>query len=214
MNLNNVGNNTYTSTVNSQFKSGAQSTEAKNNTPVKDEDVGVIYEPSKDTEAATSKKEHKVDKELIAKLKADSDARLSQLKGIVEKLITKQGNVANDASIWSQFRQGVLDGSIKVDEATAAQAAEDISEDGYWGVKQTSERILDFAKALTGGDESKAEEMREAIKKGFDEAAKLWGDKLPEISQKTYDAVMKGIDEWKNGSKVTDENEQGDNNEQ
>lgn len=212
MNLNNVANNTYTSTV--QFKSGAQSKEAKNNTPVKDEDVGVIYEPSKDTEAASSKKEHKVDKELIAKLKADADARLSQLKGIVEQLITKQGNAAQNVSIWSQFRQGILDGSIEVDEATAAQAAEDISEDGYWGVKQTSERILDFAKALTGGDESKAEEMREAIKKGFDAAAKLWGDELPEISKKTYDAVMKGIDEWKNGSKVTNGNDQNNDNEQ
>ena len=65
-------------------------------------------------------------------------------------------------------------------------------------MKQTSERILDFAKALTGGDSKKAEEMRAAIKKGFEAAAKLWGDELPEISQKTYDAVMKGIDDWKN----------------
>ena len=89
-----------------------------------------------------------------------------------------------------------MDGTITVDEATAKQAQEDISEDGYWGVKQTSERILDFAKALTGGDSGKVEDIRKAIEKGFSEAAKLWGDKLPEISQKTHDAVMKGLDEW------------------
>lgn len=213
MNLNNVGSTAYTSNVNS-FKSGAQSTEAKNNTPVKDEEVGVIYEPSKNTEAAADKKEPKVDKELIAKLKADADERLSQLRGIVEQLITKQGTAVNNANIWNQFRQGVLDGTIEIDETTAAQAAEDISEDGYWGVKQTSERILDFAKALTGGDSSKAEEMRDAIKKGFDAAAKLWGDELPEISKKTYEAVMKGIDDWKNGNKVTDKDDQGNDNNQ
>ena len=29
------------------------------------------------------------------------------------------------------------------------------SEDGYWGVKQTSSRIFDFAMALAGDDEEK-----------------------------------------------------------
>lgn len=204
--FNNVGNTTYASNVNAPVMSEVQSKDAKKNTANDKEDVGVIYETSKN-DKTTPKKEQKVDRELIAKLKADADARLSQLKGIVEQLITKQGTAVQNANIWSQFREGILDGSIEVDEATAAQAAEDISEDGYWGVKQTSERILDFAKALTGGDSSKAEEMRDAIKKGFDAAAKLWGDELPEISKKTYDAVMKGIDEWKNGNKAPDENE-------
>lgn len=200
MSVGNVGSSTYTSDLVSQIKGNSQSTDAKTNEAVKStEETGVVYEPSKDNAntASSTKKSSKVDSATIAKLKADADARLSQLKGIVEQLITKQGTTAQNASIWSQFRQGVLDGSITVDEATARQAAEDISEDGYWGVKQTSERILDFAKALTGGDSEKAEEMRTAIKKGFEAAAKLWGDELPEISQKTYDAVMKGIDEWK-----------------
>lgn len=200
MSVGNVGSSTYTSDLVSQIKGNSQSTDAKTNEAVKStEETGVVYEPSKDSAntASSAKKSSKVDSATIAKLKADADARLSQLKGIVEQLITKQGTTAQNASIWSHFRQGVLDGSITVDEATARQAAEDISEDGYWGVKQTSERILDFAKALTGGDSEKAEEMHAAIKKGFDAAAKLWGDELPEISQKTYDAVMKGIDEWK-----------------
>lgn len=200
MELNNVGNSAYTSNLVSQIKGEGQRKDAKaagnaTNTDTADE-TGVIYESSKDNEAVTSKKNSKVDSQTIAKLKADADARLSQLKGIVEQLISKQGKASETASIWDEFRQGILDGSIEVDEATAKQAAEDVSEDGYWGVKQTSERILDFAKALTGGDSSKAEQMRNAIKEGFDAAAKLWGDELPEISQKTYDAVMKGIDEW------------------
>ena len=61
-------------------------------------------------------------------------------------------------------------------------------------VSQTSSRILDFATALTGGDPSKIEEMRNAFKKGYAQAEKTWGGKLPEISQKTYDAVMEGFD--------------------
>lgn len=195
-----VGSNNYTSDLVSQIKGNSQNTDVKTDSSKETaEDVGVVYEPSKKSEEATStKKNNKVDSDLIAKLKADSDARLSQLKGIVEQLISKQGTAAKNASIWDQFRQGILDGSISVDAATAQQAAEDISEDGYWGVKQTSERILDFAKAITGGDSEKAEKMRDAITEGFKAAAKLWGDELPEISQKTYEAVMKGIDDWKN----------------
>lgn len=196
MAISNVGNNTYTSELVSKIKGSSTSTDAKNS-ETKTDDTGVVYEPTKKTESSTStKKNTKVDSETIAKLKADADARLSQLQGIVEQLITKQGKASDQVSIWSQFRQGILDGSISVDAATAKQAQEDISDDGYWGVKQTSERILDFAKALTGGDASKVEEMRAAIEKGFSQAAKLWGDELPEISQKTHEAVMKGLDEW------------------
>lgn len=50
------------------------------------------------------------------------------------------------------------------------------------------------ATALTGGDPSKIEEMRNAFKKAYEQAEKTWGGKLPEISQKTYDAVMEGFD--------------------
>lgn len=197
MAIGNIGSNTYTSELAAKVKgTGTDKDVTASKSATETSDVGVVYEPSKETTQTSAKKNAKVDSETIAKLKADADQRLSQLKGIVEQLITKQGKTSETVSIWSQFRQGVLDGTITVDEATAKQAQEDISEDGYWGVKQTSERILDFAKALTGGDASKVEDIRTAIEKGFSEAAKLWGDELPEISQKTHDAVMKGLDEW------------------
>ena len=197
MAIGNIGSNTYTSELAAKVKgTGTDKDVTASESATETSDVGVVYEPSKETTQTSAKKNAKVDSETIAKLKADADQRLSQLKGIVEQLITKQGKTSETVSIWSQFRQGILDGTITVDEATAKQAQEDISEDGYWGVKQTSERILDFAKALTGGDSSKVEAIRTAIEKGFSEAAKLWGDELPEISQKTHDAVMKGLDEW------------------
>ena len=197
MAIGNIGSNTYTSELAAKVKgTGTDKDVTASESATETSDVGVVYEPSKETTQTSAKKNAKVDSETIAKLKADADQRLSQLKGIVEQLITKQGKTSETVSIWSQFRQGVLDGTITVDEATAKQAQEDISENGYWGVKQTSERILDFAKALTGGDSSKVEDIRTAIEKGFSEAAKLWGDELPEISQKTHDAVMKGLDEW------------------
>ncbi|MBO4825187.1 MAG: hypothetical protein J5487_07315 [Lachnospiraceae bacterium] len=147
------------------------------------EDKGVIYEPKLETPTQM----YKANEEVIARLKADAQARLDQLRDLVQKLICKQGGVYTDANdIWNALREG----KVEVDPETKAQAQADIAEDGYWGVKATSDRIIDFAKALTGGDKSKLNDMMEAFKQGYEQAEKTWGGKLPEISQKTYDAVI------------------------
>ena len=161
-------------------------------------DSGVVYEPSKTEEAASTKKIYKPDTALINKLKADAEARTAQLRSLVEKIMLGQGNAIGTADdIWSFLRTG----NFTVDAATKAQAQADIAEDGYWGVNQTSDRIVDFAKALCGGDPDKIEEMREAFKKGFKQAEETWGGELPEISQKTYDAVLEKFDAWANENK-------------
>lgn len=167
----------------------ATSEAAKTETSAKD--TGVVYEPSKEA-AKASTKTYKTDANLVAKMKADAANRTAQLENIVQKMLTKQGQTYGTANdMWSLLASGKL----SVDPATRAQAQADIAEDGYWGVSQTSQRILDFATALTGGDPDKIEEMRSAFKKGFAQAEKQWGGSLPDISQKTYDAVMKGFDD-------------------
>ena len=75
-----------------------------------------------------------------------------------------------------------------------------ISEDGYWGVNQTSQRIFDFAVALSGGDSEQMDKMLAAFKKGFDQATKAWGKSLPSISSQTYDAVLEKFEAYKNQS--------------
>ncbi len=153
---------------------------------------GVVYEPSKEAAASSAKKTYKPDTNLINKLKADAEARTAQLRSLVEKMMSGQANTYGNANdIWAFLREG----NFTVDPATKLQAQADIAEDGYWGVTQTSERILDFATALTGGDPDKIEEMRDAFKKGYEQAEKTWGGELPEISKKTYEAVMKGFDD-------------------
>uniref|UniRef100_UPI0040559C9F hypothetical protein n=1 Tax=Acetatifactor sp. TaxID=1872090 RepID=UPI0040559C9F len=155
------------------------------------EDTGVIYEPSKETAKASTKKTYTPDTNLINKLKADADARTSQLRSLVEQMMGKQATAFGQANdIWQFLREG----NYTVDAATKAQAQADIAEDGYWGVNQTSDRIIQFATALTGGDPNKIEEMREAFKKGYKQAEETWGGSLPDISQKTYDAVMEKFD--------------------
>ena len=157
---------------------------------------GVIYEKG-NTEEATKTTAKKDNSAIIAKLKADAEQRTSQLRSIVEQMMTKQGAAIGKADdMWSFLAKG----NFTVSADVKAQAEADIAEDGYWGVEQTSDRILDFAKALSGDDPEKADEMLAAFKKGFEQATKTWGDKLPEISQKTYDAVVEKFDAWKNGT--------------
>ncbi len=166
----------------------------------KKEDAGAVYEPSNEKPTDSVKKTYTQNTALVSKMKADQEERQKQLQSIVEQLMTKQGQTFNSANgIWSILAGGKLE----VDEATRLQAQKDVAEDGYWGVKQTSERILDFATALTGGDPDKIEEMREAFKKGYKQAEDTWGGKLPEISQKTYDAVMAGFDKMAEDAKTT-----------
>ena len=168
-------------------------------------EVGATYEKGTETGKGlyTVNKMSKEDRDaLVTQLKADAEKRQSQLFDLVQKTISGQVGAFSKATgddIW-----GILSsGKFTVDSATKAQAQADISEDGYWGVKQTSERILDFAKALAGDDPDKLENMRAAFEKGYAQAEKTCGGKLPDISEQTYSAVMKGFDEL-TGKTVTE----------
>lgn len=192
MNVNGITTNT--SVYSTSAAKTSEQTAAKTETTTANE-TGVVYEPSNATaaDAAKAVKKYTPNTELVNKLKADAEARTAQLKSLVEKLIAGQGNAIGTADdIWSFLRTG----DFTVDAATKAQAQADIAEDGYWGVEATSDRILDFAKALTGGDPDKIEEMRDAFKKGFEQATETWGGKLPDISQRTYESTLAKFDAW------------------
>lgn len=151
-------------------------------------ETGVVYEPSSVSKMSDSERAA-----LVQKLKADVQSRTDQLTDLVHQMISKQGNAFGQANdIWKFLASG----NFTVDPQTKAQAQADIAEDGYWGVKQTSDRIFDFAMALAGDDEEKMQEMKSAFEKGFKLAEKKWGGELPEISQKTYDAVNKKFDDY------------------
>jgi hypothetical protein len=129
-----------------------------------------------------------IDVDEINRLWEQSQKSYSNLRKLVEDLLTKQGKKFKD----------VLEGKevLLVDEETRAAAAAAVDQDGELGVKAVSDNIISFAKAIAGDDKSKIGEMRDAIIQGFKEAEKVWGGKLPDISQGTYDEVMRQLDEW------------------
>ncbi|MCI9052861.1 MAG: hypothetical protein HFI05_13280 [Lachnospiraceae bacterium] len=167
-------------------------------------DTAAVYEPSstvtKDAVKAT-KNNYKQNTALVEKLKADQEQRTAQFRQMVESMLTKQGKTFQNAdSMWKILASG----NFTVDRATALQAQKDIADDGYWGVEQTSDRILSFAEALSGGDPEKMEKMRAAFIKGYKQATGAWGRDLPDISSKTYDAVMKKFDDYASKNKEDD----------
>ena len=169
-------------------------------------ETGVIYEKSADAakEPDRSGVIYKPNTALVEQLKADQDANKQRLMDMVHDTLSgqfsafKAANGDDEDSIW----RFLASGKFTVSAAAKEEAQKAISEDGFYGVKNTSDRILEMAKALTGGDPGKIEEMRDAFKKGFDQATKSWGQALPEISSKTYDAVMEGFDNWANESQT------------
>lgn len=146
-------------------------------------DTGAVYEKNNSADRSA----------IIAQLKADAEQRTSQLRTMVESMMRQQGQQIGTADSMWRFLAG---GNFTVTAAAKAQAQAAIADDGYYGVEQTADRIVKFAKALTGGDASKAEEMRAAFEKGFKQATKSWGQALPDISQRTYNAVMDKFDAW------------------
>ncbi|SFQ46913.1 hypothetical protein SAMN02910358_02301 [Lachnospiraceae bacterium XBB1006] len=169
--------------------------EAKENKKVEE---GVVYEKG-NQEAKTTYTPESIAKQdrssIIEQMKADLDQRKQQMLDLVKKTLSGQVgafSLANEDDIWKKLASG----DFTVDAATKKQAQEDISEDGYWGVKKTSQRLFDFAKALSGGDEAKMKKMQEAMEKGFKEATKSWGQDLPEISKNTLEAANKLFDDY------------------
>ena len=198
MAINSITNSVAAQQASTYTAAKTDHTEKKSESSTKT-DTGVVYEKSSGQTSGTVTK--KTDYALVNKLKADAEQRTSQLRSLVEKMMTKQGVAIGTAdSMWSFLAKG----DFTVDEATRAQAQADIADDGYWGVGLSSGCLLDFAKALSGNDPEKADLLLDAFKKGFKEATKSWGQDLPDISQRTYDAVVEKFNKWKNGTEETE----------
>lgn len=128
-----------------------------------------------------------------SQLNAADSARYGMLQNLVANLLKEQG-------IHTKITIG--DNEIDIASLTPEKARELISDNGYFGVEQTSDRIFQFATGIAGGDPSRIEAIKEGIDKGFAEAKKAFGDWLPDISYQTYDAVMEKLDAWVAESKA------------
>ncbi|WP_129410023.1 hypothetical protein [Marinitoga lauensis] len=110
-------------------------------------------------------------------LQNDSQKMFNEFKSWVEDKIKKQLGITQDEK--SEMKKEL--------------------ETGKWSPEAVSDRILEFAKSISGGDKSKINLLRNAVKKGFEDVRGVLGGKLPDVSEKTYDLVMKKFDMWEKG---------------
>lgn len=132
-------------------------------------DVAATYEHTSQSEGLVTAVNKKASNaSIVAQLKADLDTRMSQMQSLVTKMFSKQGITIGTADdMW----KALAGGNFTADADTIAQA-------------------------LAGDDEEKMAKMKDAFEKGFKEATKTWGKKLPDISQNTRDAVLKKFDDY------------------
>ena len=173
-------------------------TKAKEETAVKTEDKaseqGAVYEKSKEPEKKATYSINKMSAEdraaLVQQLKQAELERRNQMCSLVQKMFNGQAGVKKLADLFSP------ENLKNVSAEDIAKAKEDVSEDGYWGVKQTSQRLFDFASALAGDDPEKMKEMQKAMEKGFKQATHAWGKDLPGICGDTLSAANKLFDDY------------------
>lgn len=112
------------------------------------------------------------------------------LRGLVLNMLKEQGIDFKIATGEAGTEE------IDISQLTQEDAQALIAEDGYFGVDKTSDRIVNFAIGIAGGDPSRLAAIKEGVDKGFNEALEAFGGQLPDISYDTYDAVMKKLDDW------------------
>lgn len=166
---------------------------------------GVVFDKTTDNKTDSANQIYNKDA-IISKLKADQQSRLQSMQNLVEKLLNKQKGTFDLASLMKKDDVSGLNLSATFEAAaknadpdTIKAAQESISEDGYWGVNKTSDRLVSMAIALSGGDTDKADEMMSAIQKGYDRATAAWGKDLPDICKDTLEVTKQKMDDWKNG---------------
>lgn len=132
------------------------------------------------------------------------DQRTQAFVSMIEKMFQSQSN-SEFLSVGDITKNISLNFSKEDIEA----AKESISEGGFYSVDSVSTRIMDMAKALAGDDPSKIAVMRDAVTKGFGQAAKtlhLKEDDMPEITKNTLAEVMKRFDDWEDSYKTKETN--------
>lgn len=106
----------------------------------------------------------------------------------------KEGDFMADYEEFQSFLKEIGYNGKSIAQLSKEEASKLVSEDGIFGIKQTSERIAAFVINGANGDEAKMRLGREGMLSGFKMAQELWGSKLPEISQVTMQNSVEMVD--------------------
>lgn len=202
-NLNNVSSLDNVSKASQAAKTAAAEAQAAEKVSVR-EDSFVKSPDLKQDETGIYSRES-----IIEQLKNSEEQRVKAFEDTIRSMLAQQGQTIN-----LTFR-GM---DLHVTEEMSAKAAKSIEDGGEYSVDSVTDRIMSMAKALAGDDPTKIDMLQNAVIKGFEGAAGLLGknslEDMPDITNKTYESVMKQFADWKASYETeTVENANVDNNE-
>lgn len=133
-------------------------------------------------------------KELRAKVIENANAFTFKSTSVQGNILSLEDKFAQAYDEFQSFLKDIGYGGKPIAELSQDEAAKLVSEDGIFGIKQTSERIANFVINGANGNEDLLRAGREGMLEGFKQAEAIWGGKLPEISQKTMQAATEMVD--------------------
>ncbi|DAB31086.1 MAG TPA: hypothetical protein CFH84_00490 [Sulfurimonas sp. UBA12504] len=132
--------------------------------------------------------------ELRKQVEENANAFTFEATSIQSNLFVKKDDFTKAYDTFQSFLKDIGYNGKPIAELSKDEAAELVSEDGIFGIKQTSERIANFVINGAGGDEKLLRAGREGMLLGFKQAEEMWGGKLPEISQITMQKATEMVD--------------------
>lgn len=113
-------------------------------------------------------------------------------------------NIINNTEVYDFLSGKELDGgfSLKsigydgkpITELSPDEAKSLVSEGGFFSIEETSFRVSSFVMNIAGDSFEALEEAKKGIIQGFQEAEKMWGGTLPEISYQTQAKTLEIVD--------------------
>ena len=160
--------------------------------------MGAISTSAKDQSVIKSVYTEKISQDEVMEIRAElaqnSLAMAFNSTAMQSSMTSSQNSFTQDYKDFQSFLGEIGYSGKPIPELSQDKAAELISEDGIFGVKQTSERIANFIINSAGGDEEKLRAGREGMLKGFAEAERMWGGELPEISKQSIAKATEMVD--------------------
>ncbi|WP_096022794.1 hypothetical protein [Campylobacter lanienae] len=129
-----------------------------------------------------------------------SNGNFNMQIGLTSLSLNNQNNTANS---FTQGLKDLLNQNIgitgysgkPIGDLTSQEASNLISDNGYFGINNTANRIADFVINGAGGDTQKLRSGLEGVKNGFAQAEAMWGQALPDISQQTMNKTLDRINQ-------------------
>jgi hypothetical protein len=123
------------------------------------------------------------------------------LSRMAEKIITKQYSEGNQ---FYKLLYGHI--ALRIDpnlrskdmgpsrEELLGRAREMVGENGPFSPANVAGQIVGFVSEMSNGDQARTERFREAVQEAFAKLASMSGGEMPELTQKTYHAVMESLE--------------------